>query len=509
MTVSALPPSALAVLEIGGRLTEAPSDLLVRTAFARDLASQIGLHEAISLADIAHTLELSERGQIPADAGRSLLAALLALHEQLNEFDASPERGDLYSNREAWLNQRTSATGWLGLGRARREPVTTAFHSAALAHGVELVDTLAEAVHALAEAAALHRHVIMPEYTYLQAAQPTSFGHYLLSFADPLLRGLTRARGLHDHFDQCPAGIGASNGALVPQHRTALAARLGFARPVRHGRDAMWLADLPIEALGVAVAVAVTLDRFAEDLMILATAEFGYVRLADRHCRASKVMPQKRNPFALTYIRAEANRLLGVQAAVAAAARTPTGSMDNRLDAYAAVPDALATAAAMARLAGEIVRGLELDAARAEAALAGREVCAADLASRLSLDCRLDYRAAHRAVGRLVRTLETNGRPLAAATPADLVAALALEEADRVSVEQAAGILSAAFDLAGCLNARSDLGGAAPAEVLRMAEESRDIAEAHRHWVEQRRTAMADSRAMLLAAARKFAAEAA
>ncbi len=79
----------------------------------------------------------------------------------------------------------------------------------------------------------------------------------------------------------------------------------------------MWQADLAIETMGVAVGAAVGLDRLAEDLLTFATAEFGYVQLSDRHARASKIMPQKRNPFALAYVRGLANRLIGEQAGVA------------------------------------------------------------------------------------------------------------------------------------------------------------------------------------------------
>ena len=79
----------------------------------------------------------------------------------------------------------------------------------------------------------------------------------------------------------------------------------------------MWEADLPIEALGVATAALVNFDRLAEDLMIFSTSEFGFVELADAHSRTSKIMPQKKNPFAFGYIRAVANRLIGVQTAMA------------------------------------------------------------------------------------------------------------------------------------------------------------------------------------------------
>ena len=108
------------------------------------------------------------------------------------------------------------------------------------------------------------------------------------------------------------------NGSAIAHYRRELSERLGFREPVRHARDAMWQADLAIEAAAVAVTAIINLDRLAEDLMIFATSEFGFVRLADRHARASKIQPQKRNPFALSFIRALANRLLGVQTQLAA-----------------------------------------------------------------------------------------------------------------------------------------------------------------------------------------------
>jgi argininosuccinate lyase len=112
----------------------------------------------------------------------------------------------------------------------------------------------------------------------------------------------------------------------------------------------MWQADLAIEAMGLAVAAAVGFDRLAEDLMVFATAEFGFVRLSDRHARASKIMPQKRNPFALAFVRGLANRLIGEQAGVAASGRTPSGQMDSRMLPYQAVPAALRSAGQAAAL---------------------------------------------------------------------------------------------------------------------------------------------------------------
>ena len=323
-----------AALEIGARLTQAPSERLADIAFARELNAQLGLAQAISWADLAHTLCLAERGVIPRDPAGALVAALLELHAAPPSFAPSPEYGDLYTNREAWLAARTPAAGWFGVARARREALTTAYHLLLCDEALALGEALATAVEALSRLSLRHKDSLAPDYTYLQAAQPTTFGHYIQTFAWPMLRDLDRMLTLYERVDQCPAGIGSSNGSFTKQDRRGLSARLGFSRPVRHARDAMWQADVAIEACAVAATAAVNLDRLAEDLMIFASAEFGFVQLADRHARASKIMPQKRNPFALAFVRATANRLIGAQAAVAAASRTPSGQMDNRLFVY-------------------------------------------------------------------------------------------------------------------------------------------------------------------------------
>jgi argininosuccinate lyase len=181
-------------------------------------------------------------------------------------------------------------------------------------------------------------------------------------------------------------------------------------------------------------------------------------------------MPQKRNPFALAFMRATANRLLGVQAAVAAAGRTPSGQMDNRHYAYGAVPEALRAVEVAALLMDECVGDLAFDRKRALQALEDRAVCATDLAERLTAEAKIDYRRAHGAVGRLVSNLETERRTLADATPEDLAAALRSAEVTS-EISQVAEILASALDVSRCVAERKDFGCAAPDEVAAMADE--------------------------------------
>src|SRR2546426_3531864 len=151
-----------AVLGVGSRLAAGPSAGLVQTAFARELADQLALFWGMSLADLAHTVMLIEAGVIPSAEGASLLLALLALHEWPADFTPTPESGDLYTNREAWLAARTPAVGWFGAGRARRESTTTGYRITVRSCLLAFAMALIKVGTALVERAAEYRQRLWP-----------------------------------------------------------------------------------------------------------------------------------------------------------------------------------------------------------------------------------------------------------------------------------------------------------------------------------------------------------
>src|SRR5256714_7215634 len=373
------------VLGVGSRLATGPAIELVQTAFARELADQLALFRGMSLADLAHTVMLIEAGVIPSADGASLLSALLDLDEYPTDFIPTPESGDLYTNREAWLGARTPSVGWLGAGRARRESTTTGYRitvrSCLLAFAMALIKVGAS----LTERADEHRATLMADYTYLQPAQPTTFGHYLLTFAYPLLRDLERLQALYTRNNRSPAGCGSVNGSRLPQDRNRLAELLGFDGLAQHARDAMWQPDGPIETMSVVITALVNLDRLAEDLQIFATAEFDLVELAEGHSRASVIMPHKKNPYALAYVRGATNELIGMLASVAALGRTPSGQVDNRVFAYGDVPRALETATGVAILMAGGVNGFRFHAPLGAARPAGGVCTATDSVEEVTL----------------------------------------------------------------------------------------------------------------------------
>jgi argininosuccinate lyase len=470
------------VLEVGARLARGPSERLIQAAFKRELDDQADLFEAMSLVDLAHTLMMMETGIVPREPGRELLAALLKLHEQPADFILDPSRGDLYTNREAWLAAQSRASLWLGAGRARREATTTAYLIKVRAGLLGLAEALMTTGKAITARARDLRTALMPDYTYLQSAQPTTFGHYLLGFAYPILRDLDRIQGLYRRVNQSPAGCGSTNGSRLPQDRGRLSELLGFDGLMIHARDAMWQADLPIEAAAVLTAVLVNLDRLAEDLQIYATEEFALVELDDRHTRASKIMPQKKNPFALTHVRGVASTMIGTLAASAAVGRTPSGQPDNRLPLYGMIPRAIEDTHNAVGLMGEVVSFLTFNDQRGRTQLDRGSALATDLAEVLVLESSLDFRQAHRLVGYLVRR-HLAGGDLNRLTVDELAAAAVEVLGHRVEISAAA--LCAALDPRAAVSARAVPGGAAPEAMDAMiAECERALAEADA-WTSQ------------------------
>lgn len=470
------PSAAQRVLEVGARLGSGPSELLICTAFKKELEEQEGLFEAMGLADIAHTLVMMDAGIIPAAAGCELLRSLLMLQERPPDFILDPSHGDMYTNRELWLSTKCSASTWLGVGRARREATTAAYLIKVREGLFGLANALIVTGRALTARGREFRTALMPDYTYLQSAQPTTFAHYLLGFVYPILRDLDRIQGLYQRVNRSPAGCGSTNGSRLPQDRERLRELLGFDALVTHARDAMWQADLPIETAALLTAIMINLDRLAEDLQIYATEEFGLIELDDRHARASKIMPQKKNPFALTHVRGTANAMIGTLATVAASGRTPSGQPDNRLTLYGAIPRAIADTHGAVALMSEVVQLMRFDCKHARAVLDRGLALATELAEALVLEAGLDFRSAHRLVGYLARR-HLAGGDLNRLTPNELAAAAEQVLGQRVEISQAA--LRHALDPEAAVSARAAPGGAAPEAIDAMiAQCERALAEA-------------------------------
>jgi argininosuccinate lyase len=484
-------------LEIGARLKGGPSGLLVNAVFGWELQHQLHLAAAVGLVDIAQTLTALELRTIPEAEGRRLLAALLELQQQPEDFEPSPECGDIYTNREAWLSERTGAVGWLGAGRARREAITTAFVLVMRKAVLELQLALSELGQVMVERASLGRLSIMPDYTYLQAAQPTTLGHYLLGFAYSLQRDLERLDLLFSRLNRSPMGCGSTNGSLIPQGRQQAAQLLGFEGLIDHCRDAMWQADLCIACASILSSGSITLSRLAEDVQIFSTQEFALIELDDRHARASKIMPQKKNPFALTHVRALANKMIGLNATVAASSRTPSGQPDNRLAIYGELPEAVRQAAQGAALMAEVLECLTFNAERGRQLVESGWTLATELAETLVLECGLDFRAAHQLVGFLAG--EFSGMSLRRLSPEMIIYAAEQRLGRRIELSSAQ--LEKALDPFHAIQSRLEVGGTSIDSMEMMLNDCREQFDGYRQHALNRRAHIKSKEEALLALA--------
>ena len=482
-----------------------PAAELIDAGFDLENADAPILHHGMNLADLAHLLDLASARVIPPDAARCLLALLLEVIEiPAGEFPYDPANGEPYNSRERYFVSRVGdVAGWLHAGRPRREAVRVAFRLRLRDDLADLIEAAADLAAELASRACGHAATLMADQTYLQHAQPSTFGHYLLSFAFPVLRGGRRLSEALAWTDASPGGAGCVNGTRLRSDRRQVAALLGFRTVAEHTRDAMWQVDGLFDMVGAAAGLVLTQSKLAEDLEIWASQEFDYVTLADGYSRASVLMPQKRNPYALSIIRGAAGTLTGRLAGLLAVAKTPSARSDNLIFAYGEVPRALDLALRTTRLTTGVVRTLEVNAARMRAALESGFSQATDLAEYVMQTCGIDYRSAYRVVGHAVRQASAVGL-----RGGDIDGALLDSSAIEI-IGRPLGLtghdLSAALDPWQIVVSRTTLGGAAPDEVTRMAEQAatqaRALAGEARRWRETYRAA----EDALMAAARRGA----
>jgi argininosuccinate lyase len=411
-------PNQPRYLDAGGRLAAPPSRQLVR-AFAHELEYAQFLFEGISYADIAHVLMLVEQGIAPADEGEALLAALVEMHDRgLDGLTLDAKWGDLYNNRDAELQRRLGdRAGWLHAGRARREALTLAWLIHLRSAGAELLRELLASLRRIVEVSKSHGETLMPDFTYLQHAHPTTLGHYLLGFVYPLLRDGERLLREWHFVDQSPAGSASTNGSRLPLDRERLRQLLGFAELNEHNRDAMWRSDVPINLMAVLVSLTTGASRLAEELQVWCTEEFGFVELADEHCRTSVIMPNKKNPYALTFIRGQARELDGNLVSVITTNQTVSGQIDNRNASYNILPRAIAATRDVVRLLADVLEGASFDVERLRAQANTGFTFATELTDLLLERERVDSRRAHEIVGAVVTELrggEINAVRLAA-----------------------------------------------------------------------------------------------
>ena len=300
----------------------------------------------------------------------------------------------------------------------------------------------------------------MPGFTHLQSAQPVTFGHHLLAYVEMLARDRGRLADARRRLNECPLGAAALAGTSFPIDREMTAKALGFDRPTANSLDSVADRDFVLETLSAAAIAATHLSRFAEELVLWTTPQFGFVRLSDAYSTGSSIMPQKRNPDAAELVRGKTGRVVGALVGLMTVMKgLPLAySKDMQEDKEGAF-DALQTLSLCLAAMTGMVRDLSLDAKRMKAAAGSGYATATDLADWLVKTLQMPFREAHHVTGRIVGLASERGVALEKLTLADLQAV-----EPRISAD--------VFDVLGVersVRSRTSYGGTAPANVRRQA----------------------------------------
>ncbi|MCA9850445.1 MAG: argininosuccinate lyase [Dehalococcoidia bacterium] len=470
-------------LGAGGRLTGGPAPELVASGYAQEIAHAPRLARAMGIADRAHAVVLVEAGVLAPEVASRLLAGLRELDDiPADRFPWDPALGDAFNSREAELTRRigADAAGWLSAGRPRREAFRVALRLVARDGTLDLHDRLLDVAAAFLAHARDTRDALAADYTYLQPAQPTTIGHLMLAYAYPVLRDAERIRAAHRELAKSVAGAGGSAGSRWPIDRRRLAELLGGDDIVVHARDAAWQVDVYVQVLSAIATATMHGSQLGQDLEILASQEFSLVELADRHSRASALMPQKRNPYALAVVRTMAGTAAGELSGVLVALHTGSARTDHFHALNGVVPRVLDDAVAVTHLLAEVVAGMRLNVeAFADVARRGFTQ-AADVADVLSQSAGIDYRTAHHVMGRAVRVLVERGGSPDQLTPSYI--ADAAEQAGHGSITIDAAALQDALDPEACTRTRLQEGGSAPGWMAAMLDAVEDEIASGRDW---------------------------
>ena len=373
--------------------------------FSSSLAVDYELYPYDIAGSVAHARGLAASGVISKSQLTAIERGLRRIRRELDGggFKFRPTDEDIHTAVERRLTEITPAGAALHAGRSRNDQVALDLRLFCRDTAADATAGLANLIQVLGKQAAAHAGWLMPGYTHLQRAQPVTVGHHLLAHAEPLLRDASRFRHAYDSADEMPLGSGALAATTLPLHREVVAKELGFDRLTLNSVDAVSDRDFALDLAYASSSTAIHLSRLGEDIVLWATAEFGFVVLADEIATGSSLMPQKKNPDIAELLRGRTGRALGGFVALATVLKGLPLAYDRDLQ-----EDKIALFAAADNLfdcleaAAILVEHLEFDRGRLAAAAADPSLLATDAAEEL-VSARVSFRKAHEEVGRQVR----------------------------------------------------------------------------------------------------------
>jgi argininosuccinate lyase len=353
----------------------------------------------------AHVRMLSSRGIITQQDEESILKGLKQIEQEIKseEFPYRDELEDIHMNIEYRLQEIVGeAGGRIHTGRSRNDQVALDLKMFCLETAMTWRSQIRELQGALLKRAQELKSDLFPGWTHLQAAQPISWGHYMLAFCEMLDRDDHRLTSFQQLHSRSPLGAGALAGSTLPLEPERTAQELGFSSSFNNSYDVVGDRDFILELLQIASQVMLHLSRFAEDFIYLSSTPVGWVELPDFLCTGSSMMPQKKNPDLLELTRGKTASVLGHTSAITSLLKgLPTSYHRDLQQDKEHLFSAVDTVADTLDIIPLVVSDFEVNQKRVEKALKQGFLMATDLAEYL-VTRDVPFREAHQRVGKLV-----------------------------------------------------------------------------------------------------------
>jgi len=440
----------------GGRFT-APTD-----AFVEDFTASIGFDHRLYRHDInasiAHARMLEHVGVLNADEREAIISGLEGILFDIEKGDFAwlVELEDVHMNIEARLTERIGIAGKkLHTGRSRNDQVATDMRLY-LRDEIDRIDeALIHLSTAILDIAEEEAESIMPGFTHLQVAQPITFGHHMMAWYEMLKRDRARLSDCRGRVNIMPLGAAALAGTSYPIDREYTARLLGFEAVASNSLDAVSDRDFAIEFCGFSATLMMHLSRFAEELIIWSSAQFGFIELSDSFCTGSSIMPQKKNPDVPELVRGKTGRAYGnLMALLTLMKGQPLAYNKDNQEDKEPLFDAVDTVRGSLRVFGDMMPVMQINRPAMESAAHRGFSTATDLADYL-VRKGMAFRDAHEVVGKAVHYGVTEGKDLSNMSLSELKKFSPMIEKDVFEV----------LTLTGSVASRDHIGGTAPERV--------------------------------------------
>ena len=439
-----------------GRFSEPVSDLVKRYTASVDFDRRMWRQDIRG--SLAHARMLARQGIIGAGDLIDIERGMEAVQREIESgrFEWSLDLEDVHLNIEKRLTALVGDAGKrLHTGRSRNDQVATDIRLY-LRDAIDDIQVLLKQFRgALVDLAEKEAATPMPGFTHLQVAQPVTFGHHMLAYFEMFGRDGERFADCRKRVNRLPLGAAALAGTTYPIDRESVAAELGFEAVCENSLDAVSDRDFAIEFTAACSLLMMHVSRLSEELVMWMSPRVGFIRIADRFCTGSSIMPQKKNPDVPELARGKTGRVYGQLMSLLTLMKSQplAYNKDNQEDKEPLF-DAVDTVTDTLRIFADMAGGITVRADNMKAALTQGFATATDLADYLTKK-GLPFRDAHEAVGHAVKAAEFKGVDLPQLTLEELQQFSPLIENDVFAV----------LTVEGSLASRNHIGGTAPEQV--------------------------------------------